>query len=281
MSVERCIREGAVRLAAASVDEPRREARLLLAHAMGIAYDRLTVHPEQTLGDTSGYFRLVEKRAAQVPLSRIVGKREFWGLDLCVTDHTFDPRPDSEVLVDAALGVIVERDAALRVADLGTGTGCLLLALLCELQNATGLGIDRSPATVKAAALNAERLGLASRAYFIASDWGRPVVGAFDLIVSNPPYIATAAIGCLGPDVRLHEPRLALDGGEDGLAAYRDLAPDLVRLLAPQGHAVVEVGIDQAASVQGLLQAVGLEVTATQLDLSGVQRCLVCRLAQS
>jgi release factor glutamine methyltransferase len=248
---------------------------------MGIAYDRLIVDSEQTLGDTSGYFRLVEKRAAHMPLSRIIGRREFWSLDLCVTDHTFDPRPDSEVLVDTALSVIFERDAALRVADLGTGTGCLLLALLSELRNATGLGLDRNPATVRVASRNAERLGLGGRADFIASDWGSPVVGEFDLIVSNPPYIATAAIGDLAPDVRLHEPRLALDGGEDGFAAYRALAPDLVRLLAPQGHAVVEVGIDQAENVQRLLQATGLTVTANQLDLSGVQRCLVCRSTES
>ena len=276
MSVEACIREGAVRLAAASVDEPRREARLLLAHATGVAYDRLLGASELLVVDASSYFDLVEQRAAHVPLSRIIGRREFWSLDFCVTDHTFDPRPDSEVVVEAALGVIVDSDAALRIADLGTGTGCMLLALLSELRNASGIGIDRNPATVVAAAFNAAELGLSDRTTFVASDWGAAVVGEFDLIVTNPPYIATTAICNLAPDVRLHEPRLALDGGEDGLAGYRAVAPDLARLLAPKGKAVVEVGIDQALGVQKVLHAAGLEVTARNSDLSGVERCLVC-----
>lgn len=275
--LESCIRQGAARLAAAQIEEPQREARLLLAHAMGAAPGNLIAFSEQTIGDPSGYFDLVEKRAAHVPYSRIVGKREFWSLDFQLTDDTFDPRPDSEVVVYSALHGIPNKSARLRIADLGTGTGCLLLALLSELQNASGVGIDRNPATAAAAAANAVKLGLRSRADFIVSDWGLPLSGKFDLIVSNPPYISTSAIRELAPDVRLHEPILALDGGDDGLDAYRAVAPDLARLLVPGGLAAIEVGIVQAVSVTEILEAAGLTVTSIDRDLSGVDRCIVCR----
>ncbi len=248
----------------------------MLAHAMGVTSDKLIANVEQAVRNASGYFELVEQRASRVPLSRIIGRREFWSLEFYLTDHTFDPRPDSELVVEAALDFITDRDAALRVADFGTGTGCLLLSLLSELRNASGVGIDRKPATVKAAAHNAANLGLTSRATFFAGDWGAAISGKFDLIVTNPPYIATEEICKLDPDVRLYEPRLALDGGGDGLAAYRALAPELASLLAPKGLVVVEVGIEQAAIVTRLIHAAGLEVRATKLDLTGVARCLVC-----
>jgi release factor glutamine methyltransferase len=274
--LESCIRDGAARLAAAQVEEPRREARLLLAHAIGVSPDTLIGFSEQSIGDPSHYLKLVEKRAAHLPYSRIVGRREFWSLDFQLTEHTFDPRPDSEVVVRAALRCIPNRAAALRIADMGTGTGCLLLALLSELRNSTGVGVDRNPATAAGATINAKNLELATRADFIAGDWGAALASQFDVIVTNPPYISTSEIRELAPDVRLHEPVLALDGGADGLEAYRTVAPDLARLLVSGGIAVVEVGIAQAASVQGILNAVGLTVANVERDLSGVERCIVC-----
>ena len=276
MLLESCIRDGAARLAAAQVEEPRREARLLLAHAIGVSPDTLIGFSEQSISDPSHYLKLVEKRAAHLPYSRIVGRREFWSLDFQLTEHTFDPRPDSEVVVRAALRCIPNRSAALRIADMGTGTGCLLLALLSELRNSTGVGVDRNPATAAAATINAKNLELPTRADFIAGDWGAALASQFDVIVTNPPYISTSAIRELAPDVRLHEPVLALDGGADGLEAYRAVAPDLARLLVSGGIAVVEVGIAQAASVQGILNAVGLTVANVERDLSGVERCIVC-----
>ena len=277
MLLENCIRRGAARLAAAQIEEPQREARLLFAHAVGVAPGKLIGFSEQPIGDPSKYFDLVDKRAAHVPYSRIVGKREFWSLDFQLTDDTFDPRPDSEVVVSSALHNIPNKFAALRIADMGTGTGCLLLALLSELQNATGVGVDRETATAAVAAANAISLGLQDRADIIVGDWGSSLSGKFDLIVANPPYISTSTIRELAPDVRLHEPILALDGGADGLDAYRAVAPDLVRLLVPEGLAAIEVGVVQAAGVTEILDAVGLTVTSVDPDLSGVDRCIICR----
>ena len=278
MLLESWIRQGAARLAAAQIEEPQREARLLLAHAVGVELGNLIGFSEQSISDPSSYFDLVEKRAAHVPYSRIVGKREFWSLDFQLTDDTFDPRPDSEVVVSSALQSIPNKSAVLRIADMGTGTGCLLLALLSELQNATGVGVDRNSATAAVAAANAFNLGLQTRADFIVGNWGASLSGKFDLIVANPPYISTSAIRELAPDVRLHEPILALDGGADGLDAYRAVAPDLARLLVPGGLTAIEVGIVQAAGVTEILDAVGLTVISVDRDLSGVDRCIVCRL---
>ena len=277
MLIESYIRQGAELLAAAQIEEPQREARLLLAHAMGATSGNLIGFSEQSISDPSNYFDLVKKRVAYVPYSRIVGKREFWSLDFQLTGDTFDPRPDSEVMVYSALHGIDNKSAELRIADLGTGTGCLLLALLSELQNSTGVGIDLNPATATAAAANATKLGLRTRATFIAGDWGTSLSGKFNLIVANPPYISTLDIQKLAPGVRLYDPILALDGGVDGLDAYRALAPDLVRLLVPGGLAIIEVGIVQAASVIEILKAVDLTVTSIDRDLSGVDRCIVCR----
>ncbi len=277
MSIETYLREGANRLAEADIDEPRREALLLLAHSMGVAAERLKAFPEYSLDNPSEYLKLVQKRVAHIPLSRIIGKREFWSLQFRITNYTFDPRPDSETVVEAALGNITDRDATLRVADLGTGTGCLLLAILSELRYAKGIGIDRCAASVETAVFNAFQLGLAERARFLVSDWGSSLNGKFDLITTNPPYIASSEIETLLPDVRLYEPTLALDGGVDGLAAYRILAPDLARLLAPGGIAVIEIGNTQANEVREILEVTGLRVLEVRTDLSGLYRCIVCK----
>jgi release factor glutamine methyltransferase len=204
-----------------------------------------------------------------------VGRREFWSLPFEVTEETLDPRPDSECLVETVLARIPDRRAPLRILDLGTGTGCLLLALLHELPQARGFGVDISPGACEAAARNALSLGLDRRAAFAAGDWGAGVAGAYDVIVTNPPYIRVAEVAGLDPEVRDFEPRRALDGGSDGLAAYRALAPDVARLLAPEGFAAFEIGLGQAEAVASVLRPHGLAPLAVARDLQSRERCLI------
>ena len=214
-------------------------------------------------------------RAAHEPWALITGKREFWSLEFKVTRATLVPRPDSETLVETALGALCDRGARLRVLDLGTGSGCLLLALLSELPNASGVGVDASLAALEVAAANARTLGLAGRAGFVASDWGAALGATFDVILANPPYVATDEWERLEEDVRVFEPANALLAGADGLAAYRALAPQLGRLLAPDGFFVGEVGAGQAAAAAGVLVDAGLRIQGAQCDLSGISRCLL------
>ena len=218
-----------------------------------------------------------ERRLAHEPVSRILGRREFWGLDFEVTAATLDPRPDSETLVEAALDLI--RDVANpRILDIGTGTGCLLIALLHERKDASGVGVDLSAAALEVARRNAERLGVASRAVLVEGAWCGGLQEAFDLVISNPPYIERDVIAGLEPEVRLHDPVLALDGGPDGLDAYRALADEIPRVLAPGGVAIVELGAGQAGQVEALFETAGFADIVTRKDLSGVERALVARM---
>lgn len=257
------------------VDSPRREARLLLALAAGIDDVTVLAYPERTLPPAAAerLERLVARRMAGEPYSRIAGRREFWSLDFCLGPETLDPRPDSEILVATGLELLPERAASLRLLDLGTGSGCLLLALLSERPNAYGVGIDLAPGAVLAARRNAVLNRLESRAFFAAGRWGDGLRGGFDLVLANPPYLAADAIPALPPEVARFDPPLALDGGPDGLRAYRELAPDLARLGAVS---VVEVGVGQADDVEQIFAREGLDVRARRCDLSGIERCLVC-----
>jgi len=258
---------------------------LLLAQVLAIRPEKVIAEPERPVDPDSlqRLARLTARRARREPVARIVGAREFWSLPFRVTPHTLDPRPDSESLVETALASLaaagVARWRPLRLLDLGTGTGCLLLALLHELPNARGLGIDIDPRACAAAAANAESLGLDRRARFVAGDWGRGLGGGFDLIVANPPYVPDACIDRLQPEVARYEPRRALAGGADGLNCYRALAPDLARLMAPNGLAVVELGAGQTAAVVELFAAAGLQRLGSGRDLAGIERCVVLRKA--
>lgn len=269
-----CIEKGARRLAEAGIPDARREARLILAHALGIGAVTILGYPERMVEDVGRFDSLIARRAAREPLSHLTGWREFWSLEFEVTSETLDPRADSETLVEAALAAIPGRDAALSVLDFGTGTGCLLLALLSELPNATGLGIDIAENTLSVARRNAARLGLAERALFAIGDWGASLAGPFDLIVANPPYIPAGDIAGLQAEVADFEPRRALDGGVDGLDAYRRLGPDISRLLRPGGVAVLEFGLGQGNAVAGLMAAEGLAPQGFTADLTGHGRCL-------
>ena len=270
------LRRGAARLAAAGVEAPTREARLLLAHAFGLSDAALLRDRHAPLPPGTGLARfdaLLERRAAREPMALITGRQGFWTLDLAVSPATLVPRADSEALVEAALARFPGGTA--RVLDLGTGTGCLLLAVLGEWPQAWGLGVDLSPEAAALAAGNARRLGLAARSAFLAGSWAQPLSGRFDLVLCNPPYIESGALPGLMPEVRLHEPSRALDGGPDGLDAYRAVLGVLGRLLTPDGAAVLELGAGQAAPVAALALRAGLTVASVRADLGGVARALV------
>lgn len=276
-TIGECLADGARRLAEAGIPDARREARLILAHALGVAPTVVNGYPERPVLDRQPYEALIGRRTNREPLSHLTGRREFWSLPFEVTAATLDPRPDSETVVEAALAVFPDPEAALTVLDLGTGTGCLLLAVLSERKMATGVGTDIDPAAVAVARRNAYRLGLAERATFVVADWGRALEGQFDIVVANPPYIPGHEIAGLQPEVAQFEPLLALDGGADGLDAYRCLAGDIARLLTAGGAAVVEFGTDQADRVASIMTGAGLIVDRCVPDLDGRWRCLVCR----
>ena len=269
-----CLEEGARRLAKAGIPDARREARLILAHALGVGVTTILGYPERAVEDAGRFDSLITRRAAREPLSHLTGRREFWSLEFEVTPETLDPRADSETLVEAALAAIADRQAPLSVLDFGTGTGCLLLALLSELPNARGVGVDIAEQTLAVARRNAARLGLAERVQFAIGDWGGALAGPFDLIVSNPPYIPAGEISGLQPEVADFEPRRALDGGVDGLDAYRRLGPDISRLLRSGGVAVLEFGLGQGDAVARLMAAEGLAPQRFTADLAGHDRCL-------
>ena len=265
------------RLAAAGIAAPRLDARLLVAYVLGVAPQTVFTRPEMPLSgaQAAALDALVARRAAREPVSRLLNRRGFWTLDFALGPDTLDPRPDSETLIEALLAALPERDRPLRVVDFGTGSGCLLLALLTERPAAWGLGVDRSPGALTVARANAAACGLAGRTAFVCADWGRGLDGCFDAILANPPYIPEDEIARLEPEVAVFDPRLALAGGPDGLDCYRVLAPDVARLLAPGGAAALEVGAGQDAAVGRMLQDAGLAVAEIRRDLGGVPRCVV------
>jgi len=254
----------AARLGAAGIEDPRREARILLAATLGTdAAGLLTIADV----DPAGFEMALVRREAREPMAYILGRREFWGLSFMTSAATLIPRPDSETLIEAALAALPDRAAVRRILDLGTGTGCLLLAALHEFPSAFGVGVDIAPAAAALAARNAAALNLAARAAFLAGDWARSFDATFDLVLSNPPYIQTTDLPGLMPEVARFEPITALDGGPDGLMAYRLILPHLQRLLAPGGIAVLELGAGQADEVARLAEAGDLSMS-TRVDLN-------------
>ena len=266
-------------LRAAAIESPRLEARLLLAHALGTTQEALLREPGAAVPEAAAarFRAALAARLEATPVAHILGQQGFWTLDLAVSPATLIPRADSEALVDAALEAFPDPGAPLRVLDLGTGTGCLLLAVLAERPRAFGVGVDLVPAAAALAAANAVRNGLADRAAFLAGDWAGALAGGFDLVLSNPPYIESGAIPSLMPEVARHEPASALDGGPDGLDAYRRLVDLLPGLLNPGGAAVLELGIGQLPAVERLARAAGLAPGGCRRDLGGIERALVLR----
>ncbi len=270
-------------LSAAGLDDPRRRARRFVAAFLDVSPTELLSDAERAL-ERSVVERLRGSLARIVigePLSRVLGWREFWGLRFALSADTLDPRPESETLVEAVLRRIPDRNVPLRLLDLGTGTGCLLLALLSELPTAVGIGVDVAVGAVMTARENAEVLGLADRARFFVGDWSSALSGRFAVIVANPPYIARGELAGLPPEVRRYDPRRAVDGGEEGLAAYQRIAEDLPALLSSGGIFAVEIGAGQASAAAAILQAGGLLVDGIERDLAGIERCIVSRLDES
>nr|WP_211106337.1 peptide chain release factor N(5)-glutamine methyltransferase [Nitrospirillum iridis] len=269
------------RLAAAGCASPRLDVRLLAEQALGWSRTALLLDGDREVPAEARATldRLLDRRAAREPVSRILGKREFWSLEFQLAPDTLDPRPDTETLVEAALRHLPGGDRPRRLLDLGTGSGCILLALLSELPGAWGLGVDIAPGAARAAAANAGRLGYAGRSAWMVGGWADALAmdGRFDAVVSNPPYIPAADIAGLEPEVRTFDPRRALDGGPDGLDPYRLLAGSAAGLLRSDGIIAVEHGMGQGADVAALFQAAGLVVLERVDDLAGHDRVVVAR----
>lgn len=280
LGLAEAVRRLSLAFTAAGLPEAGADARLLVLAATGLARADLLRAPERPLGEAAAQLsEFARRRIRREPVSRILGRRWFWSLEFEITADVLDPRPDTETLVEAALAMLGDRRSeALRILDLGVGSGALLCALLIECPHATGLGLDLSPEACRVARRNVERCGLGERACIQAGDWREASAAPFDLIVSNPPYIPNREIADLDPEVGRYDPLLALQGGEDGLAAYRQIASALRRLLKPDGWAVLEIGIGQRAEATRLLEASGLTCLEVRHDLAGVERALLCRL---
>ena len=277
-------REWTVRLRAGGIESPELDARLLVGHALALDHAELAAASDRVLSaEEEGVIAaLARRRLAHEPVARIVGTKEFWSLAFRIDDSTLVPRPETEAIVAATLAAIDARGPRtqpLRIADLGTGSGAILLALLTELPEAFGVGTDLDPAALALARGNARRNGL-TRAAYVACDMAAALRGPFDLIVCNPPYIASGDIATLPPEVRLFDPRGALDGGPDGLDCYRAIAAAAPALLAPDGALVVELGAGQAEPVAALFAAAGLAPAPPRADLNDVPRALVTRKLQ-
>lgn len=273
------------RLHAAHIENPQLDARLLFGHALGLDRAQLLSQSQRALTpeETAKIDALIARREKRESVARILGKREFWGLDFALNEATLEPRPDSETLVEAVLRLWNANDGnqTPRLLDLGTGTGCLLLALLHEWPNATGIGVDIALRAAQQASENAQNLGLAARAEFRMGDWLSALAphDTFDIVISNPPYIPAAAIANLMPEVRDRDPTRALDGGTDGLDPYRFLIPRLAAHLNPDGLAAFEVGQGQAPHVAEMFRAAGFQNIALHRDLGGIERCVTAQQA--
>ncbi len=263
----------------AGIEEPQADARALLGHALRLTRAQLVAQGGRILEarEIDAAAALAGRRLKHEPVARILGRKEFWSLTLSVTPDVLVPRPETETVVEAALDALGgggKTQEFLRILDIGTGTGALLLALLSELPKAAGLGTDISEAALAVARDNAARNGLKDRCTFVACDIAEGIQGQFDLIVSNPPYVAHGEIAALMPEVRDYDPVLALDGGNDGLVCYRAIAAAARRLLTPGGRLIVEMGAGQEPAVRALFTNSGLRVRGARKDLAGIPRAL-------
>lgn len=282
------LREATAQLRLAGVDTAELDARLLLQHVLNTSHAQLLTREVPLSQTQSEHFSaLIARRIAREPVGKILGQRAFWKHDFIVTRDVLEPRPDSETLIEESLKRFADHDRPLRILDLGTGSGCLLLTMLAEYPQSWGVGVDYSAAALQVARRNAIALGLNSRVSFLQSDWasalgvnaskGNRLDAGFDLILCNPPYIPEGAIPFLAPEVKDYDPHRALSGGKDGLHPYRILANEWQRLLAPQGFAVMELGFGQHEAVSAIMQGAGLIVDGTGKDLANVERALIVK----
>lgn len=271
------LRAGVLKLQQAKIESASLDARILLEHALELSREQLLFQMEQSIGaeQYAKYQSLIARRADRRPVAQLIGRREFFGHEFIVSEATLDPRPDSETIVEAVLARLNDRAKPYDILDLGTGTGCLLLSLLKALPAARGTGADISPAALSVAKENTLRLGLQARTTFVTSHWCGEVEGRFDVIVANPPYIPSRTIELLSPEVARFEPKLALDGGEDGLDAYRALLPKLSSHLKPDGFAAFEIGAGQEEDLRKIVAGCQLSVAGVEKDLNGIARCVI------
>jgi release factor glutamine methyltransferase len=253
---------------------PELEARISLEERAGVSWSSIIADGEKEI-DENAYKAIkddLETRLSGKPLSKIYGKKEFWGREFIVNEHTLDPRPDSETLIELALKYYKDKEPPKTILDLGTGTGCLLLTLLSEFKGARGVGIDISEEALKIANQNAEALNLTDRVSFSQGEWAESITDTFDLVISNPPYIASDVIPNLEKEVKIHDPILALDGGFDGLQAYEDIFSDLSRILKDDGMALFEIGFDQGDEMMRLSKKYEIRIGNVHPDLAGNPR---------
>jgi len=283
LTIDAARRALTAQLKANDIETPELDARLLIGGALHLDHTALAIQGLRALTseEAQSIAHFAQRRIAHEPAARILGHKEFWGLDFSLSPETLVPRPDTETVVEAALEILRSESStfkAIRIADIGTGSGAILLALLSELGDATGVGTDISAGALATAEANARRLGLIERASFVQCDYAAALSGPFDLIVSNPPYIRSSDIATLDTDVREHDPHLALDGGADGLDAYRAIVPEAAALLGPGGALIFEVGHDQSDQVTHLMRDAGLIVPdMPKADLGGIQRAVIGR----
>jgi len=273
------LRDAVLVLKAADIENPVADARILLQFTMQVSREELLRDPELSFTDAEcdRFMAFVARRAGREPISHLTGQREFWGLPFQVNHDVLDPRPDSESLVEAVLFQIEDKKRPLSILDLGTGSGCLLLALLHELTNAWGVGVDVSEAALAIAKSNALALALADRATFCRAHWADAISGRFDIIISNPPYIVEGDIQMLAPEVSQHDPLLALSGGADGLAAYRHIAFNINTLLSKNGWVAIECGAGQWNDVATILANPNLNAKPAIHDLNGIPRVFLAQ----
>ena len=264
------------RLTEAEVESPGVDAKRLLLEAEGLDAAALMASSEAPMTAPEAFDSFINRRCQREPVSKILGYRDFWKHRFIVSNDVLDPRPDTETLIEAALQ-IAPRDKPIRIVDLGTGSGCILLTLLDELPKATGVGLDISEPALAVAKRNAEALNIGPRADFIVSDWFSALDETFDLVVSNPPYITTMEKGGLAPEVSIWDPEAALFAGMDGLQAYRKIADGLATVLKPNGTALFEIGLGQGLPVTDLIESAGFQRVSSHCDLAGIERCLVMR----
>ena len=257
-----------------NIDTPDLDARFMIEERTAYTWSDMIAHPDSIVSEQQHEMIMddVKQRLAGKPLSRIYNKREFWGLSFSLSEDTLDPRPDTELIIDLALQRFPDKNTVLRILDLGTGSGCILIALLSEFPNATGYGIDISQNATKYAQRNAQANNVDDHAHFLCGSWLDAIQGTFDLIVSNPPYIAHDTIPTLSPEVKNHDPIQALDGGHDGLNPYKIIFPHLKKHLNPNGISLFEIGYDQEKDVMRLAKESGFAQRTVHIDLAGNPR---------